>query len=92
LNPLNGCEGLQMRDLKGESVVITGASSGIGQGAPIAFARREEALHKATACCEAEGCATRGGWRLPTTRSLAVAGLAIAAGAAALLLAPRAAR
>jgi len=99
---LNGGESLQMRDLKGASVVITGSSSGIGRGAAIALARRgarvafagrrEDALHEATACCEAEGCATRGGWRSPATRSLAVAVLAIAAAAAALLLAPRAAR
>jgi hypothetical protein len=40
----------------------------------------------------AEGRTIEGGWRSPTQRSLAVAGLAIAAGLAALLLAPRPAR
>jgi short-subunit dehydrogenase len=39
-----------------------------------------------------EGRTIEGGWRSPVERSLAVAGLAVAAGAAALLLAPRAAR
>jgi short-subunit dehydrogenase len=39
-----------------------------------------------------EGRTAEGGWRSPTERSLAVAALAAGAGAAALLLAPRAAR
>jgi short-subunit dehydrogenase len=39
-----------------------------------------------------EGRTAEGGWRSPVQRSLAVAGLAIAAGLAALLVAPRAAR
>jgi len=40
----------------------------------------------------AEGRNVEGGWRSPAERSLVVAGLAIAAGLAALLVVPRAAR
>ena len=40
----------------------------------------------------AQGRSAEGGWRSPVERSLAVAGVAIAAGLAALLFAPRAAR
>jgi hypothetical protein len=40
----------------------------------------------------AEGRAIEGGWRSPAERAMVTAGLAIAAGSAALLLAPRAAR
>ena len=54
-----------MRVLGGASVVITGASSGIGRAAALAFARRgasltlaarrDAVLHEAAAACEAEG-------------------------------------
>jgi hypothetical protein len=40
----------------------------------------------------AEGRTIEGGWRSPAERAMVTAGLAIAAGLAALLLAPRAAR
>ena len=40
----------------------------------------------------AEGRTIEGGWRSPTERAMVTAGLAIAAGLATLLLAPRAAR
>jgi len=40
----------------------------------------------------AEGHEIEGGWRSPAERSVVTAGLAIGAGLAALLLAPRAAR
>jgi short-subunit dehydrogenase len=54
-----------MRDLRGASIVITGASSGIGRAATMAFARcgacvtlaarREAVLREAAADCEVEG-------------------------------------
>jgi short-subunit dehydrogenase involved in D-alanine esterification of teichoic acids len=68
-----------MRDLGGASLVITGGSSGIGRAAA---ARRETVLR--------EGIES--GWRSPAKRAMVTAGLAIAAGLAALVLAPRAAR
>jgi broad specificity phosphatase PhoE len=70
-----------MRDLGGASLVITDGSSDIGRAAAMA-ARRETVLR--------EGI--EGGWRSPAKRAMVTAGLAIAAGLAALVLAPRAAR
>jgi hypothetical protein len=70
-----------MRDLGVARLVITGGSSGIGRAAAMA-ARRETVLR--------EGM--EGGWRSPAKRAMVTAGLAIAAGLAALVLAPRAAR
>jgi hypothetical protein len=66
-----------MRDLGGASLVITDGSSDIGRAAAMA-ARRETVLR--------EGI--EGGWRSPAKRAMVTAGLAIAAGLAALVLAP----
>jgi hypothetical protein len=70
-----------MRDLGGASLVITDGSSDIGRAAAMA-ARRETVLRQGI----------EGGWPSPAKRAMVTAGLAIAAGLAALVLAPRAAR
>jgi NAD(P)-dependent dehydrogenase (short-subunit alcohol dehydrogenase family) len=81
------------RGFRGTSVVITGASSGIGRAAAMAFAgrgasvtlaaRREAVSREAVAACEGQG---GNALAVPTDVG------PIAAGLAALLLAPRAAR
>ena len=72
-----------MHELRGACVVITGASRGIGRAADVGAP--EAVLQVARRAIE-------GGWRSPGQRAMVTAGLAIAAGLAALLLAPRAAR
>jgi len=79
-----------MRNLRGASVVVTGASSDVGPTFRRPPDRRSPTgnLFRPTA----EGRAIEGGWRSPAAWAMVTAGLAIAAGLAALLLAPRAAR